>query len=51
MSILLGMMVESVSGQNNSGDKGGGQLADVRSTLKVCGEKVKTFPQRPRSLP
>lgn len=40
---LLGLAVESTSGQRNSGGKAGGQLADVRCTLKVCREKVNTF--------
>lgn len=43
-------MVESTSGQNYSGGKAGGQLADVRNTLKVCGEQVNTIPRRPCSL-
>lgn len=35
MRVLLGMMIKSIPGQNKAGDKAGGQLADVRSTLKV----------------
>lgn len=50
MRVLLGTMVESTSGQNNSGDKARGQLADVRNTLKVCREQVNTFPWRLCSL-
>lgn len=50
MGVLLGTMVESTSGQDNSGDKARGQLADVRNTLKVCWEQVNTFPWRMSSL-